>query len=113
MRAGHFGQFLTHIANLVKLNMTAESVASARLNHVHKGSWYTYIRKALGNVTTSNYWYNVGEGFKFSGLTIAKNDERCREYWQKYQWPISRLDTNTPHRLATQWLAAAQMVSRR
>jgi hypothetical protein len=67
---------------------------------------YTYVRKRLGNVTTSNYSYNVGYDFKFSDLTVAKYDERCLDYCRKYQWPISRLDTNTPYLLATQWLVA-------
>ena len=70
---------------------------------------YTYTRKRLGNVTTSNYSYNVGYGLKFSDLTVASYDERCLEYYHKYQWPITRLDTNTPYYLATQWLAAVHM----
>lgn len=70
---------------------------------------YTYIDKRLGNVTTSNYTYNVGYDFKFSDLTVARYDERCLDYREKYQWPISRLDTNTPYHLATQWLAAVRM----
>jgi len=67
---------------------------------------YTYVRKRLGNITTSNYFYNVGTDFKFSGLTVARYDARYKEYFDKYQWPITRLDTNTPFQLATQWLAA-------
>ena len=70
---------------------------------------YTYIRKRLGNITTSNYLYNVGYDFKLSDLGVAKYDERCIEYRRRFYWPISRLDTNTPYRLATQWLAAAHM----
>jgi hypothetical protein len=69
---------------------------------------YTYIRKRLGNVTTSNYFYNIGTGFKFSGLTVANFDDRCRAYSEKYQWPVQRLDTNAPLLLATQWLASVQ-----
>jgi hypothetical protein len=70
---------------------------------------YAYIEKALGNVTTSNYCYNVARGYKFSDLTVARYDERCLEYYHKYKWPISELDTNTPYLLATQWLAALHM----
>jgi hypothetical protein len=70
---------------------------------------YTYIRKRLGNITTSNYSYNVGQDFKFSDLTVAKYDETCKKYYEKYQWPIRRLDTNAPYLLATQWLAAVRM----
>jgi hypothetical protein len=70
---------------------------------------YTYIRKRLGNITTSNYSYNVGQDFKFSDLGVANYDQRCREYYEKYQWPIARLDTNAPYQLATQWLAALHM----
>jgi hypothetical protein len=70
---------------------------------------YTYVRKRLGNITTSNYLYNVGYNFKFSDLGVARYDEQCLDYCRKYQWPIRRLDTNTPYHLATQWLAAAHM----
>jgi hypothetical protein len=67
---------------------------------------YTYIRKRLGNVTTTNYSYNVGQDFKLSDVSVAKYDQQCLEYCREYRWPISRLDTNTPYRLAIQWLAA-------
>jgi hypothetical protein len=70
---------------------------------------YAYVRKRLGNITTSNYLYNVGYNFKFSDLTVARYDEQCLEYCRKYQWPTRRLDTNTPYLLATQWLAAAHV----
>jgi hypothetical protein len=70
---------------------------------------YTYIRKKLGNITTSNYVYGVEQGFKFSDLSVVNFDERCHEYREKYQWPIARFDTNTPCQLATQWLVAARV----
>ena len=70
---------------------------------------YTYIRKKIGNITTSNYCYGVEQGYKFSDLGVARYDERCKEYYDNYQWPITRLDTNTPYHLATQWLAAVHM----
>lgn len=85
-------------------------IARSNLTHAFIAPFgYTYISKRLGNVTTSNYSYNVGTDFKFSDLTVAHYDERCLNYREKYQWPISRLDTNTPYGLATQWLAAVHM----
>jgi hypothetical protein len=89
-----------------------ESLPITRSNLTHafiSPFGYTYIRKKIGNVTTSNFWYGVEQDYKLSDLGIANYDERCREYWQKYQWPISRLDTNAPYPLATQWLAAVRM----
>jgi hypothetical protein len=67
---------------------------------------YTYVRKRLGNITTTNYSYNVGTAFKFSDIGVARYDERCLDYRKEYQWPITRLETNAPYQLATQWLAA-------
>ena len=70
---------------------------------------YGYRNKGVGNITTSNYWYFVAQGYKFSGLTIANFDGHCFEYQDKYRWPVSRIDTNAAYRLATQWLAAVHM----
>jgi hypothetical protein len=70
---------------------------------------YAYIWSKIGNITTSNFSYGVEHGNKFSDLTVAKYDERCLEYCRKYKWPLSKLDTNTPYSLATQWLAAVHM----
>lgn len=85
-------------------------ITSSNLTHAFISPFgYTYIRKKIGNVTTSNYVYGVEQGYKFSDLTVARYDERCLDYCRKYKWPISKLDTNTPYLLATQWLAAVHM----
>ncbi len=70
---------------------------------------FAYTYKAIGNVTTSNYWYGVEHGNKFSGLTIVDLDRHCFKYQEQYQWPVSRIDTNGAYQLATQWLAAMRM----
>ncbi len=70
---------------------------------------YAFTEKAIGNIKTTNYWYFVKRGNKFSDITIANIDGNCREYAEKYQWPLKRLDTNTAYQLATQWLATARM----
>ena len=68
-----------------------------------------YQLKALGNIKTTNYWYFVKRGNKFSDVTVANIDDRCREYAINYQWPIKWFDTNAAYQLATQWLEAAHM----
>jgi len=70
---------------------------------------FNYQLGAVGNITTSNYWYFVKRGQKFSDLTIANVDDRCREYAIDYQWPLKLLDTNAAYQLATQWLSSAHM----
>lgn len=85
-------------------------ITTSNLTHAFISPFgYAYIWKKIGNVTTSNYCYGVEQGNKFSDLTVAHYDERCLNYREKYQWPITRLDTNTPYHLATQWLAAVHM----
>jgi len=37
---------------------------------------------------------------------MAHLDARCIEYLHKYQWPVSRLDTNAAYRLAIEWMEA-------
>lgn len=70
---------------------------------------FAYAFKMAGNISTTNYSYGVEEADKFSDLFITKIDDRCRDYMEKYQWPINRLDTNAAYHLATQWLAAVHM----
>ena len=36
-------------------------------------------------------------------------DERCQEYRDKHQLPISQMNTNAAYRMAAEWLAAAHM----
>jgi hypothetical protein len=85
-------------------------ITKTNLTHEYIGTFGSvYQDRALGNVTTSNYWYFIKRDYKLSDVTIAKIDDRCREYSETYQWPISRLDTNTAFQLAAQWLAAVHM----
>lgn len=65
-----------------------------------------YADKKIGNITTKNYSYGVAQGNKLSHVTIADYDRKCFEFRDKYQWHISRIDTNAAYQLATQWLAA-------
>lgn len=90
----------------------SESLPIIRSNLTHafiSPFGHAYIWKQVGNITTSNYWYGVARGYKFSDLTVAHYDERCLDYYHKYKWPLSKLDTNTPYLLSTQWLAAVGM----
>jgi len=70
---------------------------------------YSFMEKRIGNITTKIYSYGAEQGNKFSDLTIANYDGHGFEYRDKYQWPVSRIDTNAAYQLATQWLAAAHM----
>lgn len=94
-----------------ELNLSeAVPITEASLIHAYIGPFgYNYQLNAIGNVKTSNYWYFVKRGNKFSDVTIANIDDRCREYAEQYQWPVKGYDTNTPYQLATQWLTAAHM----
>jgi len=85
-------------------------IVKANLTHAFIAPFgYTYLRRSLGNITTSNYWYNHKCDFKFSDVSINKLDQRCREYMDKYQLPIKQFETNSPYQLATQWLTAVHM----
>lgn len=66
----------------------------------------SWASKSIGNIATKHYWYNTREGHKLSHVTIADYDRKCFEFRDKYQWHISRIDTNAAYQLATQWLAA-------
>ncbi len=70
---------------------------------------YAHVKKAIGNVTTSNYTYYVSQGNKFCYLEGTHQDADCRRYQRLYTWPLSRMDTNQAYQLAAQWLAAASM----
>jgi hypothetical protein len=70
---------------------------------------FAHVKKAIGNITTENYWYNVGKDSKLSELTIANWERRCVRYREEYKWPTERMDTNSAYRAATQWLAKASM----
>ena len=97
------------VANELKLNEKLP-ITKSNLCRAFIGPFgYTYKNKGVGNVDTTNYSYGVEQSYKFSDLTIANFDARCREYFEKYQWPIERLDTNAAYQLATQWLTAVHM----
>jgi hypothetical protein len=70
---------------------------------------YAYRRKKIGNITTSNYWYGVEQGNKFSSLCITDIDPHCRNYRQNYQLPIKQIDTNLAVTLASNYLGALQI----
>ncbi len=70
---------------------------------------FTYVFRKVGNISTTNYSYGVEEDYRFSHITVTKIEERCHHYADKYQWPISRFDTNAAYQLATQWLSAVHM----
>lgn len=70
---------------------------------------FAFAYKKVGNISTTNYSYGVEQDYKFSDLTITKLDDRCRDYAERYQWPISQFDTNSAFQLATQWLATVHM----
>ena len=85
-------------------------ITRTNLTHAFIGAFgFVYEDKSLGNVTTSNYWYGLVRDCKFSRVTVAKIDDRCHDYAEKYQRPIEQLDTNAAFQLATQWLAAVRM----
>ena len=85
-------------------------ITQSNLTHVYIGPFgFSYQLQAVGNITTSNYWYFVKRGNKFSDLTVADIDNRCRDYTAHYQWPITQIDTNAAYQLAVHWLSAAHM----
>jgi len=70
---------------------------------------YAYAKRAVGNVTTSNYVYYVSQGNKFSYLESPHQVELCRKFQASYTLPASLINTNEALALATQWLAAVSM----
>jgi hypothetical protein len=85
-------------------------ITESNLTHVYIAPFgFGYQLQAPGNITTSNYWYIAKRGNKFSDLTVADIDNRCRDYIAHYRWPITKLDTNAAYQLAMQWLSKAHM----
>ncbi len=70
---------------------------------------YAYRKKKIGNITTSNYFYGVEQGNKFSNLAITDLDGHCFDYRKRYQLPIDEIDTNKAVSLATDYLAALRV----
>jgi len=64
---------------------------------------------ALGSIGTTNYTYYVSVANKFSFLERAGVQGENRRLLRECLWPISRMDTNAAHSLATQLLAQASM----
>jgi hypothetical protein len=97
------------VAEEMKLPETLP-ITSSNLTSTYIGPFgYNYQLRSLGNITTSNYTYSIDRGNKFSDLTIARYDDRCREVSEKYKWPLTQLNTNAAYRLAVQWLKLARM----
>ncbi len=94
-----------------ELKLEALSIAEENLTHVFISPFgFAYQFKAIGNVTTTNYFYGVGRGCKFSDLTIANYDDYYVKYRdKKFAEPVRAMNTNTAYQLATQWLAAVHM----
>jgi hypothetical protein len=105
--------FLLKEANVVaqelKLNEDCPITTSNLVGGYIPPFGFAYAYRRLGNISTSNYVYGVECDFKLSDVTITKIDDRCRDYKQKYQWPLNLFNTNAPYQLATQWLEAVHM----
>lgn len=86
-------------------------ITKSNLVRAYAGQFgYNYMLRGLGNITTSNYWYNIAADYKFSDVGIAPYDTYYIKYRDpKYQLPVSQLDTNAAYQLAKQWLIAAHM----
>lgn len=85
-------------------------ITESNLTRVYIGPFgYNYEMRAIGNITTSNYWYFVKRDDKFSDLTVVDIDARCRDYAAHYSCRRDQLDTNGAFQLAAQWLSAANM----
>jgi hypothetical protein len=63
----------------------------------------------IGNVSTKDYCYYVSLDHKLSFIEGTHQDQDGFGWTSQYKWPWSRIDTNTPYRLATQWLDAVHM----
>jgi hypothetical protein len=88
----------------------SQPITKSNLTDAYIGSFgCNYQLRGVGSVTTSNYSYGIERDYKFSDLTLARLDQRCREFYKEYQWPLGRLDTNAAYQLATQWLASVHM----
>jgi hypothetical protein len=70
---------------------------------------FAYVKKAIGNVGTSNYVYYISRDDKFCYLECVRQVELCRRYERDYMLPESAIDTNAAIRLATQWLSAVSV----
>ena len=69
-----------------------------------------YTEGGIGNIMTTNYWYNIKRDCRFTDLTIAKYDDYFVKFrGEQYQVPINEMNTNAAYQLATQWLASVHM----
>jgi hypothetical protein len=62
--------------------------------------------KSVGTITTSNYFYGVSVGKKFSCLNKTRSESEYPQLQRDYLWPMAKMDTNGAFQLATQWLNA-------
>lgn len=67
------------------------------------------VLQALGEVSTSNYMYSMGEDNKFCCLELLDQVKALRSWSKEYRWPLSRENTNAAYQLATQWLDSVSM----
>jgi hypothetical protein len=70
---------------------------------------FAYLRKAVGNITTSNYCYCVSISNKFCYLIKTDLEKNLLKYQEDYMWPKKRMDKTAAYQMATQWLTAAHM----
>ena len=70
---------------------------------------YARIRRAIGNITTSNYCYYVSVDCKFNCVERMHLMQDCQQFQASYTWPTNRIDFKEAYQQATQWLAAASM----
>jgi hypothetical protein len=63
----------------------------------------------IGSVSTKNYCYCVSLDHKLSYVEGTRQDQDAFKWIEEYKWPLSRIDTNAPYQLATQWLDAVSM----
>jgi len=101
-------------ANQVALDMgLKENRPIAENNIVHAfiaPFGYAFTETAIGNIKTTNYWYFIKRGNKFSDVSVANYDEYYVKYRdKKFSVPFRAMNTNAAYQLASQWLAAAKM----
>ena len=64
---------------------------------------------SLGWISTSNYAYTIGIGRRFCGLDQRNMTTRFNADKARYEWPISRMDTNRAFQIATQLMATVSI----
>ena len=67
---------------------------------------FAYQSGAVGNITTSNYWYGVERNFRFSQLTGVRSTYQRLVTSPQARRRIDTIDTNEIIRLADKWLTS-------